>query len=93
MAKCVEHLYRRSETGLSDSLGADSQFSRLAVPESYLVINCTCGEEHRISLNDLPESTSRRMQVEQRCEHARHFIIHSGHPRYRKILIVSEFGD
>jgi len=93
MSKCVTAL----ETGIEATSGSlirtDSPISTVTVPEAHLVFNCPCGKEHRISLSDLPSSTARRLQIEEKCEYARHFIIHTGHSRYRKILIVSEFGD
>lgn len=89
----MEHIYRETDSTSVDHSGMGTHIPLVTVPESYLVINCPCGEEHRISLNELPSSTSRRSQVEQKCEYARHFIVHTGHSRYRKILIVSEFGE
>lgn len=93
MSKCVTAL----ETGIETTSGSVSNIhspsSVVTVPEAYLVFNCPCGKEHRINLSDLPRSTARRLQIEEKCEYARHFIIHSGHSRYRKILIVSEYGE
>ncbi len=62
-------------------------------PRAFLMIACVCGEEHQVDLTELPASTIHRVQVKQECHQARHFIIHSGHPRYRKILVISEFGE
>ncbi len=62
-------------------------------PRAFLMIECVCGKRHQVDLNKLPTTTTRQVQVEQECERARHFIIHSGYPRYRKILLISEFGD
>ncbi len=62
-------------------------------PRAYLTIDCVCGKQHQIDLTKLPASTNRRVQVKQECNRARHFIVHNGHPRYRKILLISEFGD
>lgn len=93
MSKCVTALDTATETASGSISTIHSPISQVTVPEAYLVFNCPCGKEHRISLNDLPRSTARRLQIEEKCEYARHFIVHTGHPRYRKILIVSEFGD
>ena len=65
----------------------------VTAPQTFLTIVCPCGKEHRIDLTELPQSTSRRIQVQEKCEHAQHFIIHTGHAKYRKILIVSDFGE
>ncbi|MFX0208226.1 MAG: hypothetical protein ACFFDT_19735 [Candidatus Hodarchaeota archaeon] len=61
--------------------------------QTMLVFNSVCGKRHQIDLNQLPASTTRRVQVKQESKLARHFIIHSRHTNYRKILIISEFGD
>ncbi len=75
------------------STSTDPIHTLFHIPRAYLTIDCKCGKQHQIDLTKLPESTSRRIQVKQECKQARHFIVHSGHPRYRKILIISEFGD
>ncbi len=71
----------------------DQGIPLLHVPRAFLMIDCTCGKQHQIDLTKLPASTNRRIQVKQECKCARHYIVHSGHPRYRKILLISEFGD
>ncbi|MCP8322788.1 MAG: hypothetical protein L6N96_01225 [Candidatus Methylarchaceae archaeon HK02M2] len=93
MAECVQTLASKPKTSSSDFLVSGIPELGLVVPQTYLLIECPCGEEHKIDLNSLTQSTKRTMQVEKQCECARHFIIHTGHPGYRKILIVSEFGD
>ena len=93
MAKCQTILERGIETTSTDGSSLHSHVPVITVPQTYLTIMCTCGKEHRVDLSQLPQSTTRRMQVQEECEYARHFIIHSGHAKYRKILIVSDFGE
>jgi hypothetical protein len=76
-----------------DGSSLHSTVPAVTVPQAYLTIVCPCGKEHKIDLSQLPQSTSRRMQIHEKCEHAQHFVIHSGHAKYRKILIVSDFGE
>ena len=63
------------------------------VPEAHLHITCPCGQTHKINLNDLPASTAQRVQVKTECPFGEYFIVHSGHSKYRKILIIAEFGE
>jgi hypothetical protein len=93
MAECVQTLENRPKTASVDSYVSGSPVPLVSVPQTYLLIECPCGEEHKIDLNSLSQTTKRTMQVEKQCQCARHFIVHTGHPGYRKILIVSEFGD
>ncbi len=92
----AKSLYMQEQTIRNDTKDISSVHSHIpivTVPRTYLTIECPCGEDHRIDLNELPQSTSRRMQVQEKCEYARHFVVHSGHAKYRKILIVSDFGE
>lgn len=93
MAKSQQVLERGIEITSTDGSMLHSHIPIVTVPQTYLTIVCPCGEEHKIDLSNLPQSTTRRMQVEEKCEYARHFVIHSGHAKYRKILIVSDFGE
>lgn len=93
MAKSQLIMETGIETTSSDHSMLHSHVPIVTVPQTYLTIVCPCGEEHKIDLSNLPQSTSRRIQVQEKCEYARHFVIHSGHAKYRKILIVSDFGE
>jgi len=93
MAKSQQVLERGIEITSTDGSMLHSHVPVVTVPQTYLTIVCPCGKEHKIDLSNLPQSTSRRMQVQEECEYARHFVIHSGHAKYRKILIVSDFGE
>ncbi len=93
MAKSQQILERGIKITSTDGSMLHSHIPIVTVPQTYLTIVCPCGKEHKIDLSELPQSTTRRMQVQQKCEHAQHFIIHSGHAKYRKILIVSDFGE
>ena len=80
----------------SQSLEDDSYASytnSIIVPQTYLVIACACGKEHKINLNELPQTSSGKIQIKEKCDVAKHYIIHSGQTGYRKIIVVSEFGD
>lgn len=93
MAKSQKMFQEAIEMTATDGSMLHSHVPIVTVPQTYLTIVCPCGEEHKIDLSNLPQSTSRRMQVQEKCEYARHFVIHSGHAKYRKILIVSDFGE
>ena len=93
MAKSQNVLEHGIHSTSSNLGGVHSHVPVVTVPQTYLTIVCPCGEDHKIDLSNLPQSTSRRMQVQEKCEYARHFVIHSGHAKYRKILIVSDFGE
>jgi hypothetical protein len=93
MAKSQVMLEREINSSSIDGSRLHSSIPMPTVPQAYLTIVCPCGKEHKIDLSELPQSTSRRIQVQEKCEHAQHFIIHSGHAKYRKILIVSDFGE
>ncbi|MHA2093919.1 MAG: hypothetical protein ACW98F_04750 [Candidatus Hodarchaeales archaeon] len=93
MAKSQLVLEKGIGTASIDGSSIHSPVPAVIVPQTFLTIVCPCGKEHRIDLSNLPQSTSRRMQVHEKCKHAQHFIIHSGHAKYRKILIVSDFGE
>jgi hypothetical protein len=93
MAKSQQVLERGIEITSTDGSMLHSHIPIVTVPQTYLTIVCPCGDEHKIDLSNLPQSTTRRMQVQEKCKYARHFVIHSGHAKYRKILIVSDFGE
>lgn len=93
MAKSQLMLERQIHSTSIDDSSLYSVIPPITTPRTYLTIVCPCGEEHKIDLSELPQSTSRRIQVHEKCKHAQHFIIHSGHAKYRKILIVSDFGE
>jgi len=93
MAKSQQVLERGIEITSTDGSMLHSHIPIVTVPQTYLTIVCPCGDEHKIDLSNLPQSTTRRMQVQEKCAYARHFVIHSGHAKYRKILIVSDFGE
>jgi hypothetical protein len=93
MAKSQQLLEKGIEMTSTDGSMLHSHIPIVTVPQTYLTIVCPCGDEHKIDLSNLPQSTTRRMQVQEKCEYARHFVIHSGHAKYRKILIVSDFGE
>jgi hypothetical protein len=93
MAKCQLAYENEIKTTSIDGSALHSHVPIVTVPQTYLTIVCPCGEEHKIDLSELPQSTTRRMQIQEKCEYARHFVIHSGHAKYRKILIVSDFGE
>lgn len=93
MAKSQKSLEYGNQITSSNTSMLHSHVPIVTVPQTYLTIVCPCGEDHKIDLSNLPQSTSRRMQVQEKCEYARHFVIHSGHAKYRKILIVSDFGE
>ena len=93
MAKSQKMFQPTIEMTSTDGSMLHSHVPVVTVPQTYLTIVCPCGKEHKIDLSNLPQSTSRRMQVQEECEYARHFVIHSGHAKYRKILIVSDFGE
>jgi hypothetical protein len=93
MAKSQQLLEKGIEMTSTDGSMLHSHIPIVKVPQTYLTIVCPCGDEHKIDLSNLPQSTTRRMQVQEKCEYARHFVIHSGHAKYRKILIVSDFGE
>jgi hypothetical protein len=93
MAKSVLAFENEIKTTSIDGYSPHSHVPIVTVPQTYLTIVCPCGDEHRINLSQMPQSTSRRMQIQEKCEYARHFVIHSGHAKYRKILIVSDFGE
>jgi hypothetical protein len=93
MAKSLQVLHNEIRPASTDGCSLHSTVPNITVPRAYLTIVCVCGKEHRIDLSELPQSTSRRMQIHEKCEHAQHFVIHTGHAKYRKILIVSDFGE
>jgi hypothetical protein len=93
MAKSQLILERGIETTAIDGSSIHSPNQAIKVPQTYLTIMCPCGKEHKIDLSNLPQSTSRRIQVHEKCKYAQHFIIHTGHAKYRKILIVSDYGE
>ena len=93
MAKSIPSLHSsmKSQTLEDDSYATHTK--SFIVPQTYLCIACACGKEHKINLNELPQKTSEKVQIKEKCEYAQHYIVHSGKTGYRKILIVSEFGD
>ncbi len=93
MAKSQQILEKGIHSTSTDGSMLRSHIPIVTAPQTYLTIVCPCGDEHKIDLSNLPQSTTRRMQVQEKCEYARHFVIHSGHAKYRKILIVSDFGE
>lgn len=81
----------KSETLEDHSFG--TPVNSFIVPQTYLYIACACGKEHKINLNELPQTSSEKIQIKEKCEHAQHYIIHSGQNGYRKLLIVSKYGE
>lgn len=93
MAKSQIVMESENQITSSNTSMLHSHVPIVTAPQTYLTIVCPCGEDHKIDLSNLPQSTSQRIQVQEKCEYARHFVIHSGHAKYRKILIVSDFGE
>jgi hypothetical protein len=93
MAKCARSLHSGMETTYIDPTASYSSIPSVVVPQAHLHITCPCGKEHKIDLNNLPSSTSQRVQVKEECPYGQYYIVHSGRPKYRKIMIISEFGD
>lgn len=93
MSECVSSLHKKSETISIDSSVVNYHTPMINIPQTYLHIMCPCGKEHRIDLSSLTQSTIHSTQVKEECDYARHFVVHSGHAKYRKILIASEFGE
>ena len=93
MAKSLSYLHpgMKSESSEDDSYATHT--NSFIIPQTYLVIACACGKEHKINLNELPQTSSGKVQIKEKCELARHYIVHSGQDGYRKVLIVSNYGD
>jgi hypothetical protein len=93
MAKSMTSLHNQVKTGFIDRTSIHPNYSMVTVPEAHLHISCPCGKEHKINLNNLPSSTSQRVQIKEECPYGQYYIVHSGRDKYRKIMIISEFGD
>ena len=93
MAKSISSLHpgMKSQSMEDDSYATHT--NSLLVPQTYLLIACACGKEHKINLNELPQKSTEKIQIKAECEYARHYIVHSGQTGYRKILVVSKYGD
>ena len=93
MAKSLSYLHpgMKSESSEDDSYATHT--NSFIIPRTYLVIACACGKEHKINLSELPETCSQKVQIKDKCEHAKHYIVHSGQTGYRKLLIVSDYGE
>lgn len=93
MAKSVSSLHNQIKTDFIDPTSTYPNYSTVTVPEAHLHISCPCGKEHKINLNNLPASTSNSVQVKEECPYGQYYIVHSGRNKYRKIMIITEFGD
>lgn len=93
MSECIQTLQPRTKTMSIDASSLHSSIPLVTIPEAHLHITCPCGKTHKVSLNDLPATTTRRVQVKEECPYGQYFIVHSGHPKYRKILVVADYGD
>lgn len=93
MSKSLQVLQTGIKTMSTDATSLHSSIPLVTIPEAHLHITCPCGEVHKISLNDLPATTTRQVQVKEECPYGQYFIVHSGHPKYRKILVVADYGD
>jgi len=93
VAKSLSYVHpsMKSESSEDDSYATHT--NSFIVPQTYLCIACACGKEHKINLNELPQTSSQKVQIKEKCEHAQHYIVHSGQTGYRKILVVSKYGD
>ena len=93
MSECIQTLQTRTKTTSTDASSLHSPIPLVTIPEAHLHITCPCGKVHKINLNDLPATTTRQVQVKEKCPYGQYFIVHSGHPKYRKILVVADYGD
>jgi hypothetical protein len=93
MAKSMSSLHNQTKTGFNDPTSTHSNYSMVTVPEAHLHISCPCGKEHKINLNNLPSSTAQSVQIKEECPYGQYYIVHSGREKYRKIMIITEFGD
>ena len=93
MTKSLSYLHpgMKSESSEEDSYATHT--NSFITPQTYLCIACACGKEHKINLNELPQTSSEKVQIKDKCEVAQHYIVHSGRYGYRKVLIVSNHGD
>ena len=93
MAKSLSSLHPGMKShSLEDDSHATHTNSFLPT-QTYLCIACACGKEHKINLEELPQTCSGKTQIKEKCECAKHYVVYSGQTGYRKVLIVSKFGD
>ena len=93
MAKSLTSLHSTMKTQSLQDDSYTSETNSFIIPQTYLVIACACGKEHKVNLSELPQTSSEKIQIKEKCEYARHYIVHSGQTGYRKILVVSKFGE
>jgi hypothetical protein len=93
VAKSISYLHPGMKSQSSEDDSYATQTNSFITPQTYLCIACACGKEHKINLDELPQTSSEKIQIKEKCEYARHYIVHSGQNGYRKVLIVSKYGD